>query len=209
MKYRLVLSDVDSTLIDQEVIDLLGRMAGKEREISEITSRAMAGELDFGDALRSRVSLLDGLPASVLEEVTDSITLSPGALELKMFCRTNGIFFGAVSGGFIQILRNMTFFEDLDYLEANFLEVIDNRLTGKVSGPIIDRKAKADHLERFADSLNIRLEDTIAIGDGANDLSMIQSAGLGVAFRGKEILRNAATLSIEKSLSELIEFLER
>ncbi|MFZ9879406.1 MAG: HAD hydrolase family protein [Candidatus Nanopelagicaceae bacterium] len=119
------------------------------------------------------------------------------------------MFFGAVSGGFIQILRNMTFFEDLDYLEANSLEVIDNRLTGKVSGPIIDRKAKADHLERFADSLNIRLEDTIAIGDGANDLSMIQSAGLGVAFRGKEILRNAASLSIEKSLSELIEFLER
>lgn len=209
MKYRLVLSDVDSTLIDQEVIDLLGRMAGKEREISEITSRAMAGELDFGDALRSRVSLLEGLPASVLKEVTNSITLSPGALELKIFCRTNEIFFGAVSGGFIQILRNMTFFEDLDYLEANSLEVIDNRLTGKVSGPIIDRKAKADHLERFALSLNIRLEETIAIGDGANDLSMIQTAGLGVAFRGKEILRDAATLSIEKSLSELIEFLER
>ncbi len=209
MKYRLVLSDVDSTLIDQEVIDLLGRMAGKEREISEITSRAMAGELDFGDALRSRVSLLEGLPASVLKEVTNSITLSPGALELKMFCRTNEIFFGAVSGGFIQVLRNMTFFEDLDYLEANSLEVIDNRLTGKVSGPIIDRKSKADHLERFAQSLNIRLEETIAIGDGANDLSMIQSAGLGVAFRGKEILRNTATLSIEKSLSELIEFLER
>ena len=209
MKYRLVLSDVDSTLIDQEVIDLLGRMAGKEREISEITSRAMAGELDFGDALRSRVSLLEGLPASVLKEVTNSITLSPGALELKMFCRTNEIFFGAVSGGFIQVLRNMTFFEDLDYLEANSLEVIDNRLTGKVSGPIIDRKSKADHLERFAQSLNIRLEETIAIGDGANDLSMIQSAGLGVAFRGKEILRNTATLSIEKSLSELVEFLER
>jgi phosphoserine phosphatase len=209
LKYRLVLSDVDSTLIDQEVIDLLGRMAGKEREISEITSRAMAGELDFGDALRSRVSLLEGLPASVLKEVTNSITLSPGALELKIFCRTNEIFFGAVSGGFIQILRNMTFFEDLDYLEANSLEVIDNRLTGKVSGPIIDRKAKADHLERFALSLNIRLEETIAIGDGANDLSMIQTAGLGVAFRGKEILRDAATLSIEKSLSELIEFLER
>jgi phosphoserine phosphatase len=209
LKYRLVLSDVDSTLIDQEVIDLLGGMAGKEREISEITSRAMAGELDFGDALRSRVSLLEGLPASVLKEVTNSITLSPGALELKMFCRTNEIFFGAVSGGFIQVLRNMTFFEDLDYLEANSLEVIDNRLTGKVSGPIIDRKSKADHLERFAQSLNIRLEETIAIGDGANDLSMIQSAGLGVAFRGKEILRNTATLSIEKSLSELIEFLER
>jgi phosphoserine phosphatase len=209
LKYRLVLSDVDSTLIDQEVIDLLGRMAGKEREISEITSRAMAGELDFGDALQSRVSLLEGLPASVLKEVTNSITLSPGALELKLFCRKNKIFFGAVSGGFIQILRNMTFFEDLDYLEANSLEVIDNRLTGKVSGPIIDRKAKADHLERFALSLNIRLEETIAIGDGANDLSMIQSAGLGVAFRGKEILRDAATLSIEKSLSELIEFLER
>ena len=184
-------------------------MAGKEREISEITSRAMAGELDFGDALRSRVSLLEGLPASVLKEVTNSITLSPGALELKMFCRTNEIFFGAVSGGFIQVLRNMTFFEDLDYLEANSLEVIDNRLTGKVSGPIIDRKSKADHLERFAQSLNIRLEETIAIGDGANDLSMIQSAGLGVAFRGKEILRNTATLSIEKSLSELVEFLER
>lgn len=204
MEFQLILSDVDSTLIEQEVIDLLGEYAGKGAEVADITSRAMAGNLDFKSALEERVGLLAGQNSSILKEVTKRITLSPGALELKEYCRRKGIMFGAVTGGFLQVLSNIEFFQDLDYVAGNSLEIDAGVLTGKVIEPIIDRQAKADHLRSFALRYGVDIEKTIAIGDGANDLLMIQSAGLGVAYNAKPILRDAAKLSIQGNLKELI-----
>lgn len=208
MRFQLILSDVDSTLIEQEVIDLLANVAGSGEKVSEITARAMAGEIDFRSALARRVELLAGLPISSFEEVTSQITLSPGAHDLRDFCRLHGILFGAVTGGFLQILSRIEFFKDLDYIAGNDLEIENGVLTGKVLAPIIDRDAKAEHLQQFAHKFGVDMEKTVAIGDGANDLLMIQRAGLGVAYKAKPILRSAADLSIENDLKELIEVLK-
>lgn len=205
MQFNLVLSDVDSTLIEQEVIDLLGEIAGKGEAVAAITTRAMAGEIDFKSALEERVQLLAGQDSSILLEVTSRITLSPGAIELKEFCQRSGIRFGAVTGGFPQVLSKIAYFQDLDYLAGNSLEIDEGILTGRVTEPIIDRQAKADHLKQFAIASGVDIKRTVAIGDGANDLLMIQSAGLGVAFNAKPILREAAQLSIEGNLREVIQ----
>ena len=205
MKFHLVLSDVDSTLIEQEVIDLLGEFAGKGEAVAAITARAMAGEIDFKSALEERVQLLAGQNSSILLEVSSRITLSPGAIELKEYCRSNGIRFGAVTGGFLQVLSKIAYFQDLDYLAGNSLEIDEGIITGRVIEPIIDRQAKADHLRQFAIASGVDINRTVAIGDGANDLLMIQSAGLGVAFNAKPILRDAAQLSIEGNLKEVIQ----
>ena len=205
MDFQLILSDVDSTLIEQEVIDLLGEFSGNGATVADITARAMAGELDFKSALEQRVQLLAGQDSSILQEVTKRITLSPGAFELKEYCRNHGIRFGAVTGGFLQVLMKLEYFQDLDYLAGNSLEIEDGVLTGRVLEPIIDREAKADHLRRFAITSGVDINRTIAIGDGANDLLMIQSAGLGVAFNAKPILRKVAQLSLEGNLKGLIQ----
>ena len=208
MKFKLILSDVDSTLIQEEVIDLLAAESGHATEVSVVTAKAMAGELDFREALLARVKLLEGLPESVLEKVASQITLSPGALELRTFCRENQIKFGAVTGGFHQVLERVSFFSDLDYLVANSLDVANGYLTGMVNEPIIDREAKARHLNIFAQTQGINLAETIAIGDGANDLLMLEHSGFGVAYKAKPILRKVAALSIEENLAELIAILK-
>lgn len=204
-KFRLVISDVDSTLIEQEVIDLLAQEAGRGEEVARITAKAMAGELDFQDALRSRVALLKGLPEGILIEIANQISLSPGALELREFCRENEIPFGAVSGGFVQVLESIPFFMGLDYLAANHLEVKDGEITGRVLPPIVDRESKAEHLIQFAALKKVSLSETLAIGDGANDLLLLKKSGFGVAYKAKEILRKEADLAIESDLGALID----
>ena len=208
MKFKLILSDVDSTLIQEEVIDFLAVHAGHENEVSAVTAKAMAGKLEFRKALMERVQFLKGLPESVFEEVASQITLSPGALKLRTFCRENQIKFGAVSGGFHQVLEKVPFFRSLDYLVANSLVVVDGHLTGMVKEPIIDREAKARHLHLFAQSHGIDIAETIAIGDGANDSLMLEQSGFGVAFKAKPILRKVAALTIEEDLAELIPILK-
>lgn len=208
MKFKLILSDVDSTLIQEEVIDLLAAYAGHENEVSAVTAKAMAGKSEFRQALMERAKLLKGLPESVFEDVASQISLSPGALELRAFCRENQIKFGAVSGGFHQVLERVPFFRSLDYLVANSLIVVDGHLTGMVNEPIIDREAKARHLNLFAQSHGIDIAETIAIGDGANDLLMLEQSGFGIAFKAKPILRKVASLSIEEDLAELISILK-
>ena len=208
MKYRLILFDVDSTLIKQEVIDLLAEKSGHGREVQQITARAMAGEIDFSQALSKRVSLLEGLPESVFDEVISEISFAEGFDELFSFLRKNGFLVGAVSGGFHNVLDKLFARLQLDFLKANVLEVVDGRLTGKITAAPVDRMAKARALREFAALHKVELEDTVAVGDGANDLEMIEIAGLGVSYMGKEILRQKADLHLEKAgLNALIQYL--
>ena len=208
MKYRLILFDVDSTLIKQEVIDLLAEKSGHGREVQQITARAMKGEIDFAQALSKRVSLLEGLPESVFDEVISEISFAEGFDELFSYLRKNGFLVGAVSGGFHNVLDKLFAQLQLDFLKANVLEVVDGRLTGKITSAPIDRMAKARALREFAALHNIELENTVAVGDGANDIDMIEIAGLGVSYMGKEILRQKADLHLEKAgLNALIQYL--
>lgn len=208
MKYRLALFDVDSTLIEQEVIDLLAKRTPYADRVSDITRRAMAGELDFDSALQERVSLLRDLPESVFDEVLNEISFSPGALELISFLKEQGAVVGAVSGGFLNVLEGLFKNLPLDYLKANSLEVADGVLTGRTLGPIINRRAKAEALAQFAESSGVPISETIAIGDGSNDIDMVSLAGLGVSYRGKDILNSAADIVItDKRLDALITFL--
>ena len=208
MKYRLILFDVDSTLIKHEVIDLLADKSGHGREVQQITARAMKGEIDFAQALSARVSLLEGLPESVFDEVISQISFAEGFDELFSYLRKNGFLVGAVSGGFHNVLDKLFAQLQLDFLEANVLEVVDGRLTGKITSAPIDRMAKARALREFAALHNIELENTVAVGDGANDIDMIEIAGLGVSYMGKEILRQKADLHLEKAgLNALIQYL--
>jgi phosphoserine phosphatase len=208
MKYRLILFDVDSTLIKQEVIDLLAEKSGHGREVQQITARAMKGEIDFSQALSKRVSLLEGLPESVFDEVISEISFAEGFDELFSFLRKNGFLVGAVSGGFHNVLDKLFARLQLDFLKANVLEVVDGRLTGKITAAPVDRMAKARALREFAALHKVELENTVAVGDGANDLEMIEIAGLGVSYMGKEILRQKADLHLEKAgLNALIQYL--
>ena len=208
MKYRLILFDVDSTLIKQEVIDLLAEKSGHGREVQQITARAMRGEIDFAQALSTRVSLLEGLPESVFDEVLGQISFAEGFDELFSYLRKSSFLVGAVSGGFHNVLDKLFAQLQLDFLEANVLEVVDGRLTGKITLAPIDRMAKARALREFAALHSIKLENTVAVGDGANDIDMIEIAGLGVSYMGKEILRKKADLHLEKAgLNALIQYL--
>ena len=208
MKYRLVLCDVDSTLIRQEVIDELARLQGVGDAVSEITTRAMNGELDFEAALRARVNLLRGADAEIIDEIARRIEYNDGAEELISYCAENKIKIGAVSGGFIQVLDCFGISNRLDFVKANLLGIENGRLTGEVIGEIVDRAGKAAALRTFAASLGMPLEETIAIGDGANDIDMVTCAGLGVAFRGKPALAQIADLKIDRTLVEVIPYLK-
>ena len=189
---KLVLMDVDSTLISQEVIELLGAKAGVELQVKAITERAMAGEIDFEASLRERVALLKGLPESVIEEVRGEISLTPGAKTLVSTLQKLGHTVAVVSGGFINVIEPLLKSLNILHFRGNTLEIKDGKLTGQLHGPIIDRAAKATALRDFAKIENVELEQTVAIGDGANDLDMIALAGLGIAFNAKPAVRAAA-----------------
>ncbi len=189
--------DVDSTLIDQEVIDELARIAGLGDVVSQITARAMAGELDFESALRERVKLLKGQPLSILDEVQQRITLTHGARELLASLKSQGVKVGVVTGGFEEVILPIVEDLEIDFLRGNKLGVENGSLTGEVEGSIIGRNEKAEALRDFSSSYAIPLGETIAVGDGANDIEMIKSAGLGIAFCAKEVLRVQADISIE------------
>ena len=194
----LCVMDVDGTLILEEVIDLLGREAGREEEISQITSRTMRGELDFESSLRKRVSLLAGLPVSVFEKVFNSIHLSPNAQEFVSILQQNGILVGLVSGGFTPIVERLAKSLGITYFSANQLEVKDDLLTGKLVGAIISPELKQATLEKWRKEFKLPKERTVAIGDGANDLLMLKSAGLGIAFCAKEVLKKEIPNHVDK-----------
>ena len=208
----LCVMDVDGTLILEEVINLLGREAGHEAEISQITSRAMQGELDFESSLRKRVSLLEGLPVSVFDKVFNTIHLTSNAQEFISILQNNGILVGLVSGGFTPIVERLAKSLDIAYFSANQLEVKDGLLTGKLVGQIISPEVKKDTLEQWRKELKLSKERTIAIGDGANDLFMLKSAGLGIAFCAKEVLKQEIPNHVDKrdflEVLPLIGFLE-
>ena len=194
----LCVMDVDGTLILEEVIVLLGREVGREEEISQITSRAMRGELDFDSSLRKRVSFLEGLPVSVFEKVFNSIHLSPNAQKFISILQKNGILVGLVSGGFTPIVERLAKFLSISYFSANQLEVKDGLLTGTLVGQIISPQVKKETLEKWREKLKLPKERTIAIGDGANDLLMLKSAGLGIAFCDKEVLKKEIPHHVDK-----------
>ena len=194
----LCVMDVDGTLILEEVIDLLGREAGREEEISQITSRAMRGELDFESSLRDRVSLLEGLSISVFDKVFKSIQLTPNAQIFISILQKNGILVGLVSGGFTPIVERLAKSLGIAYFSANQLEVKDGLLTGKLIGQIISPDVKKETLEQWRKELQLPRERTVAIGDGANDLLMLKSAGLGIAFCGKEVLKKEIPNHVDK-----------
>ena len=206
MTQFLVVFDVDSTLIEDEVIELLADVAGKRAEVAAVTERAMAGELDFAESLIERVKTLAGLPESVFADVQQRITITTGAKQLIDAVHAAGGKVGAVSGGFNQLLTPLAEILDLDFARANQLEVVDGFLTGKVIGAIIDRQAKADALIQWAGVTGTPIENTVAVGDGANDLSMMAAAGLGVGFNCKPIVREHADFILEgNDLSKLTE----
>eukprot|EP01051_Picozoa_sp_SAG22_P003727 SAG22_NODE_185_length_15941_cov_8.668034_7_plen_405_part_00 len=182
---RLVVMDMDSTLIVNEVIDEIARINGCYEQVAEVTERAMNGELDFNESLVERVKCLKGAPASVFDDVYNVIELTPGAEDFIWALQTMGYKIAVVSGGFNQITNRVKSDLGIDFAFANTLEVIDGTLTGRTIGPIVDRERKRDLLESLAQTMNIELEQVIAIGDGANDLSMIDAAGLGIAFCAK------------------------
>ncbi|MCC5697615.1 phosphoserine phosphatase SerB, partial [Klebsiella pneumoniae] len=182
---RLVVFDVDSTLIQGEVIEMLAARAGREEEVRQVTERAMRGELDFAESLRERVAVLEGLPASVLDEVAAEIQLTPGARTTIRTLRRLGFHTGVVSGGFTQIIDQLVDDLGLDFSAANELEIVDGKLTGRVIGEIVDRPGKAKALLRFAESYGVPPAQCVAVGDGANDIDMLSAAGLGVAFNAK------------------------
>ena len=193
---RLVVMDVDSTLIQDEVIELLAAHAGREAEVAAVTEAAMRGELDFAESLRARVAVLAGLPVEVLAEVRAAIRLTPGARTLVRTLKRLGFTVAVVSGGFLEIVGDLARELDIDHAQANRLEVSDGVLTGRVVGEIVDRAGKAAALRRFAEQERLPLSRTVAIGDGANDLDMLDAAGLGIAFNAKPIVREQADTSV-------------
>jgi phosphoserine phosphatase len=193
---RIVMLDMDSTLIEQEVINLLGAAAGQSIAIEAITHKAMAGDLDFKAALIERVALLKGLDQNILNQVRDQITLTKGAKKLIDELHQQGHKVGVVSGGFIEVIEPILNSLSIDFYRANKLKISDGLLTGEIEGPLIDSHAKRIALEEFAKQEKVPLEQTVAIGDGANDLEMIKAAGLGIAFNAKPKVAAAADTTI-------------
>ena len=204
---RLIVFDVDSTLIQGEVIEMLAARAGAEAKVAAITEAAMRGELDFAESLRERVATLAGLPVEVLDEVADEIELTPGARTTLRTLRRLGYRCGVVSGGFREIIDPLAHELALDFVAANVLEVEDGKLTGRVVGEIVDRPGKAKALRAFAAEAGVPMEQTVAVGDGANDIDMLAAAGLGVAFNAKPALREVADASLSHPYLDTVLFL--
>ncbi|WP_433871611.1 phosphoserine phosphatase SerB [Saccharopolyspora sp. CA-218241] len=203
---RLVVFDVDSTLIQGEVIEMLAARAGCEDQVREVTERAMRGELDFAESLRQRCAVLAGLPATVLDEVAAELELTPGARTTIRTLRRLGFHTGVVSGGFTQIIDRLVDELGLDFSAANELEVVDGKLTGRVLGEIVDRPGKAKALQRFAESFGVPRAQCVAVGDGANDIDMLAAAGLGVAFNAKPALREVADTALSYPFLDTVLF---
>jgi phosphoserine phosphatase len=204
---RLIVLDVDSTLLQGEFIEQLGARVGSAGRVAELTSRAMAGELDYAASLRERVALLEGLPATVLDEVRDTVELTPGARTLVRTLKRLGFVTGIVSGGFTHVTEELRQRLGIDFAHANRLEVHDGRLTGRLVGPVVDRQAKAAWLEDIARACDVPLGQTVAVGDGANDMAMLERAGLGIAFNAKPVVRAVADTAVSVPYLDAILFL--
>jgi phosphoserine phosphatase len=204
---RLIVFDVDSTLIQGEVIEMLAARVGAQDAVAEITEAAMRGELDFTESLHRRVATLAGLPAEVLDEVADELELTPGARTTLRTLRRLGFHCGVVSGGFRQVIEPLAHELMLDFVAANELEIVDGKLTGRVLGPVIDRAGKAKALRDFAQQAGVPMEQTVAVGDGANDIDMLAAAGLGVAFNAKPALREVADASLSHPYLDTVLFI--
>ncbi|MBC3844397.1 phosphoserine phosphatase SerB [Streptacidiphilus sp. 4-A2] len=204
---RLIVMDVDSTLIQDEVIELFAAHAGCEEQVAEITASAMRGEIDFAESLRARVALLAGLDEAVVAKVRASVRLTPGARTLIRTLKRLGYQVAVVSGGFTQVTDDLVDRLGLDFAAANTLEAVDGKFTGRVVGEIVDRAGKARMLERFAVEAGVALEQTVAIGDGANDLDMLNAAGLGIAFNAKPVVREAADTAVNVPFLDTVLYL--
>ena len=204
---RLIVFDVDSTLITGEVIEMLAGHAGAGEQVAAITESAMRGEIDFAESLHQRVATLAGLPASVIDEVSEQVELTKGARTTIRTLRRLGFYCGVVSGGFRQVIEPLAHDLMLDFVAANELEVVDGYLTGRVVGPIIDRAGKAKALRDFASQVGVPMEQTVAVGDGANDIDMLSAAGLGVAFNAKPALREVADASLSHPYLDTVLFI--
>jgi phosphoserine phosphatase len=204
---RLVVMDVDSTLVQGEVIEMLAEHAGCRDEVARVTEQAMAGEMDFAASLQARVALLQGVPAGALDAVYNDLVLTPGARTLIRTLRRLGYRFALVSGGFTHVIDPLAADLGVDYSAANTLEIVDGRLTGRLVGPVLDRAGKAAALRQFAAEAGIPMANTIAIGDGANDLDMLTEAGLGVAFNAKPVVRQVADAALSVPYLDAIAYL--
>jgi phosphoserine phosphatase len=204
---RLIVMDVDSTLIQGEVIELLAAHSGHRTEVAAVTELAMRGELDFEESLRARVELLAGIPASALDEVYDALVLAPGARTLVRILRRLGYRFALVSGGFSQITDRLAEDLGIHYAQANELEIVDGVLTGRIVGDVLDRAGKADALRYFAGEVGVPVESVVAIGDGANDLDMLEIAGLGIAYNAKGLVQQAADTTMNVPYLDAIMYL--
>ena len=204
---RLVVMDVDSTLVQGEVIEMLADRAGCLDDVARVTESAMRGELDFEESLRERVALLEGLDAAALDAVYGAIELAPGARTLVRTLKRLGYRFAIVSGGFTQVTDRIAADLGIDFAAANELEVVDGRLTGRILGPVVDRAGKAAALLRFAERAGVSPAATVAIGDGANDLDMLAVAGLGIAFNAKPVVQKAADTSVNVPYLDAIMYL--
>jgi phosphoserine phosphatase len=203
---RLIVFDVDSTLVQGEVIEMLAAHAGAEAEVRAITEAAMRGELDFAESLRRRVAVLAGLPESVLEAVAGELELTPGARTTIRTLKRLGFRCGVVSGGFTRVIAGLAEELGMDFCAANELEIVDGRLSGRLVGDIVDRPGKAAALRRFAEESGVPLEQCVAVGDGANDIDMLSTAGLGVAFNAKPALREVADTALSHPYLDVVLF---
>ena len=204
---RLIVFDVDSTLIQGEVIEMLAARAGREHEVAAVTEAAMRGELDFAESLHQRVAALAGLDVSVLDEVAMELQLTPGARTTIRTLHRMGYHCGVVSGGFRQVIEPLAHELELDFVKANTLEISEGKLTGRVKGEIVDRAGKAKALRAFADSVGVPMEQTIAVGDGANDIDMLTVAGLGIAFNAKPALQEVADAALSHPFLDAVLFI--
>ena len=204
---RLIVFDVDSTLIQGEVIEMLAARVGAQDAVAAITEAAMRGELDFAESLHRRVATLAGLPAEVLDEVGEQLELTPGARTTIRTLRRLGYHVGVVSGGFRQVIEPLAHELMLDFVAANQLEIVDGKITGRVIGEVVDRAGKAKALRDFAQQAGVPLEQTVAVGDGANDIDMLAAAGLGVAFNAKPAVREIADASLSHPYLDTVLFI--
>ncbi|MFW7414988.1 phosphoserine phosphatase SerB [Demequina sp. SO4-18] len=210
MTGRLIVLDVDSTLITAEVIELIAKRAGTEAEVAAVTEAAMRGELDFAESLRQRVATLAGVPDTVFAEVLDEVEFTPGAENLVGTLQREGWTTALVSGGFVEVVAPLAARLGIERFRANSLEVADARLTGRTTGPVIDRAAKAHALREFCADLGISPADAVAVGDGANDLDMMAAAGLGIAFNAKPVVQEQADVAINaERLDAVLDAIER